>query len=159
MELGIRKNGTTLAGKWTGMKIVIINGPNLNLLGTREPEVYGATSFGDYLAQLQQDFPAVEFSYFQSNIEGELIDQLHAVGFSCDGIILNAGGYTHTAVALSDAIAAITTPVVEVHISNIYAREEIRHKSVISGQCVGLISGLGLESYRLACQYFIHGND
>lgn len=132
------------------MKIIIINGPNLNLLGKREPEVYGQTSFESYFTDLEKAFPKIELSYYQSNVEGELINKLHEVGFSYDGIILNAGGYTHTSVALADAVAAITTPVVEVHISNIFAREEYRHVSLISKHCVGIISGFGLKSYELA---------
>ncbi len=132
------------------MKIIIINGPNLNLLGKREPEVYGTLSFDDYFNTLQQQFPDVELAYYQSNVDGELINKLHETGFSYDGIILNAGGYTHTSVALSDAVAAISTPVVEVHISNIFAREEYRHLSLLSKHCVGIISGLGLLGYELA---------
>jgi len=137
------------------MKIQVINGPNLNLLGKREPEVYGNESFENYFSQLQAQFPAVEFSYFQSNVEGELISKIQEVGFSMDGIILNAGGYTHTSVALSDAVAAVTTPTVEVHISNLYKREEFRHKSILSTSCVGMIAGLGLTGYALAVQYFL----
>jgi 3-dehydroquinate dehydratase-2 len=137
------------------MKIAIINGPNLNLLGTREPEVYGSKTFEQYFGELQQLFPAVEFSYFQSNIEGELIDQLQKVGFSYDGIIINPGGYTHTSVAIGDAIAAITTPVVEVHISNIHAREEFRKLSHVSAKAKGTIMGLGLKGYELAVRYFV----
>jgi len=132
------------------MKIIIINGPNLNLLGKREPEVYGQTSFESYFTDLEKAFPQIELSYYQSNVEGELINKLHEVGFSYDGIIINAGGYTHTSVALADAVSAITTPVVEVHISNIFAREEYRHVSLISKHCVGIISGFGLKSYELA---------
>ncbi len=136
------------------MKIIIINGPNLNLLGKREPEVYGQTSFESYFTDLEKAFPQIELSYYQSNVEGELINKLHEVGFSYDGIILNAGGYTHTSVALADAVAAITTPLVEVHISNIFAREEYRHVSLISKHCVGIISGFGLKSYELALKSF-----
>ena len=136
------------------MKIAIINGPNLNLLCTREPEVYGSKTFEQYFGELQQLFPAVEFSYFQSNIEGELIDQLQKVGFSYDGIIINPGGYTHTSVAIGDAIAAITTPVVEVHISNVHAREEFRKLSHVSAKAKGTIMGLGLRGYELAVTYF-----
>jgi len=135
------------------MKISVINGPNLNLLGIREKSVYGEQPFEDYFKQLRQDFPGVEIDFFQSNVEGELINKLHQVGFDHQGIILNAGGYTHTSVALSDAIAAITTPVVEVHISNVHAREQYRHESLISKNCVGVIAGFGLESYKLALQY------
>ncbi len=137
------------------MKIIIINGPNLNLLGKREPEVYGNTSFESYFKDLQNAFPQVTLSYYQSNVEGELINKLHEVGFSYDGIILNAGGYTHTSVAIADAVAAITTPVVEVHISNVFAREEFRHVSLLGKHCKGSISGFGLRSYNLALQSFL----
>ncbi len=137
------------------MRILIINGPNLNLLGVREPEVYGSTSFEQFYATLQQRFPNVELSYFQSNHEGELIDKLHETGFSWSGIILNAGGFSHTSVALADAIGSISTPVVEVHISNTFARESFRHQDVIAGKCVGLIAGLGLEGYALAIKYIL----
>lgn len=137
------------------MKIAIINGPNLNLLGTREPEVYGKRSFKDYYEQLKKAFPQIHFSCFQSNIEGELINELQRAGFDYDGIILNPGGYTHTSVAIGDAIAAITTPVVEVHISNVHAREDFRKISHVSAKCKGTISGLGLKGYALAVQYFI----
>lgn len=137
------------------MKIIIINGPNLNLLGKREPEVYGNTSFESYFNDLQKTFQQVTLSYYQSNVEGELINKLHEVGFSYDGIILNAGGYTHTSVAIADAVAAITTPVVEVHISNIFAREEYRHVSLLGKHCKGSISGFGLRSYNLALQSFL----
>jgi 3-dehydroquinate dehydratase-2 len=137
------------------LKIQIINGPNLNLLGKREPEVYGSTSFEDYLEDLKTQFPEHEIHYYQSNVEGELINKIHEVGFSYDAILLNAGGYTHTSVAISDAIAGVTTPTLEVHISNIYKREEFRHKSIISKSCVGMISGLGLKGYALGIQYFL----
>jgi len=137
------------------VKIQIINGPNLNLLGKREPEVYGSTSFEDYFEELKNQFPEVELYYFQSNVEGELINRIHEVGFSFDAILLNAGGYTHTSVAISDALAAVTTPTIEVHISNIYKREEFRHKSIISQSCIGMISGLGLKAYALGIQYFL----
>lgn len=137
------------------MRIVIINGPNLNLLGKREPGIYGSESFEAYFATLQAQYPAVEFSYFQSNVEGEIINQLHAEGFNADGILLNAGGYTHTSVAIRDAIAAIKTPVIEVHISNVYAREEFRHTSMIAPKCVGSICGLGMKGYRLGVEYFL----
>ena len=137
------------------MKIQIINGPNLNLLGRREPSIYGQNSFEDYLVVLRQRYPEVEISYFQSNVEGELINKLHEVGFSADGIILNAGAYTHTSVALHDAIRAITTPVVEVHISNVHQREEFRHRSMISAACKGVILGFGLDSYRLALEALV----
>jgi 3-dehydroquinate dehydratase II len=135
------------------MKIQIINGPNLNLLGKREPETYGNQTFEEYLATLKDRFPEIELFYYQSNVEGELINKLHDVGFSFDAIILNAGAYTHTSVALHDAIAAIKTPVVEVHISNVYAREEFRHKSLITSKCVGLITGFGMEGYAMAIQH------
>jgi 3-dehydroquinate dehydratase-2 len=137
------------------MKIAIINGPNLNLLGTREPEVYGSTTFEQYLDELQKRFPQVTFSYFQSNVEGELINELQRVGFAVDGIILNPGGYTHTSVAIGDAIAAIKVPVVEVHISNVHAREDFRKISHVSAKCRGTISGLGLQGYALAVMYFL----
>ena len=137
------------------MKIQIINGPNLNLLGKREPEVYGSTSFEEYLKNLRKAFPQVEIHYFQSNVEGELINKIHEVGFTFDAILLNAGGYTHTSVAISDAIAGVNTPVLEVHISNIYKREEFRHKRIISKSCVGMISGLGLKGYELGIRYFL----
>lgn len=136
------------------MKILILNGPNLNLLGIREKAIYGNRSFEDYLEELKVAFPALELSYFQSNTEGVLIDKLHEVGFSYKGIVLNAGAYTHTSVAIPDAIKAIDTPVVEVHISNLYKRESFRHKSMIAPYCEGSIVGFGLESYRLALQYF-----
>ena len=136
------------------MMIIIINGPNLNLLGVREPSVYGNQSFADYLEGLRKKYASIQIDYFQSNVEGEIINKLQEVGFSYDGIILNAGGYTHTSVAVADAIAAIKTPVIEVHISNIYAREEYRHHSIIAGKCKGSISGFGLDSYRLAVESF-----
>jgi 3-dehydroquinate dehydratase-2 len=136
------------------MQILLLNGPNLNLLGRREPGIYGTRSFEDYLPELQEAFPQFELTYFQSNHEGELLDKLHEVGFSYHGIVLNAGGYTHTSVALADAIAAIATPVVEVHLSNLHAREEFRQKSLIGRNCVGSISGFKLDSYRLALHYF-----
>jgi 3-dehydroquinate dehydratase II len=132
------------------MKILIINGPNLNLLGKRESDIYGQTSFDDYLHILQKDFADCSIDYFQSNIEGELVNKIHECGFDDTSIILNAGAYTHTSIALHDAIAAVTCPVVEVHISNIYAREEFRHKSLITTKCKGMIAGFGLDSYRLA---------
>ena len=124
------------------MKIAIINGPNLNLLGKREPETYGTRDFETYLAELQKKYRDIELTYFQSNVEGELINKLHEFGFTYKGIIINAGGYTHTSVALADAIAAITTPVIEVHISNIFAREDFRHVSFLGAQCIGSISGI-----------------
>ena len=137
------------------MKIIIINGPNLNLLGVREKSIYGDLSFEDFLKELKPLYSGVDIDYFQSNIEGEIIDKIHEVGFDYDGIILNAGGYTHTSVSIADAIAAINTPVIEVHISNIYAREEFRHVSLLSKYCKGVIAGFGLKSYRLAIDALI----
>lgn len=137
------------------MKIAIINGPNLNLLGKREPEVYGNSSFDSYMDELKKEFPSVNFFYFQSNIEGELIDKIQEYGFSADGIILNPGGYTHTSVAIGDAIAAVKAPVVEVHISNIFAREAFRQISHVSAKAAGTISGLGLQWYKLAVIYLL----
>jgi 3-dehydroquinate dehydratase-2 len=137
------------------MKVVIINGPNLNLLGIREKSIYGSESFENYLEKLKKQYPDTELVYFQSNIEGELINKLHLEGFTADGIILNAGGYTHTSIALADAISAITSPVMEVHISNVYARESFRHHSYLSSRCKGVICGLGMEGYRLALEYFL----
>lgn len=137
------------------MKLIIINGPNLNLLGKREPEIYGRKSFEEYFAQLQQEFPGITLHYFQSNSEGELIDKIHEVGFSYDGIVINAGAYTHTSIALADAIAAVRTPAVEVHISNIYDREPFRHHSYLAPNCAGSIVGLGLRGYELAIRYFL----
>ncbi len=133
-------------------KIVIVNGPNLNLLGRREPGIYGRQSFEEYLPKLQAQYPEVEISYYQSNVEGELIDKLQEVGFEADGIVLNAGAYTHTSVALQDCIRALKSPVVEVHISNVHQREEFRHKSLIACACRGVICGFGLDSYRLAVE-------
>lgn len=138
------------------MQIAIINGPNLNLLGKREPTIYGNQSFEDYLAILTKKFSSVNFHYYQSNVEGELINEIQRVGFSFDGIVINPGGYTHTSVALGDAIAAITTPVVEVHISNIFGREDFRKLSHVSGKSVGVISGLGLYGYALAIDYLLN---
>ena len=137
------------------MKILIINGPNLNLLGKREPEIYGAHSFDDYFKVLQNKFSAIDISYFQSNIEGEIIDKLHEVGFNYEGIILNAAAYTHTSVGIGDAVKAIKTPVVEVHISNVHAREEFRHQSFIAANAKGVIVGFGLKSYELAIESFL----
>ncbi len=134
------------------MKIQIINGPNLNLLGTREPGIYGSTSFDDYLSTLRQRYPNIEIAYYQSNIEGELINKLQEVGFSADGIVLNAGAYTHTSIALHDCIRSLKAPVIEVHISNVHTREEFRHHSFISSACRGVICGFGLDSYRLAIE-------
>lgn len=136
------------------MNIIIINGPNLNLLGRREPEVYGTSSFEDYFKQLKTQFKEVNFSYFQSNVEGELINKLHEVGFSIDGIIMNAGAYTHTSIGIADAIAGISSPVIEVHISNVYAREDYRHQSLMAKNCKGVIAGFGMKSYELAALYF-----
>ena len=137
------------------MKIQIINGPNLNLLGKRETDVYGNQPFEEYLKQLRSRFPSADLQYYQSNVEGEIINKLHEVGFSFKGIILNAGAYTHTSVAIHDAIAAIKTPVVEVHISNVYARESFRHVSLITSKCAGLITGFGMEGYAMAIQYVL----
>lgn len=136
------------------MNIQIINGPNLNLLGVREKSIYGDASFETYFATLQQRYPEHILSYFQSNKEGELIDKLHETGFSADGIIINAGAYTHTSIAIADAIAAINTPVIEVHISNVYKRETFRHKSMLAASCRGVIAGFGMDSYRLALENF-----
>lgn len=135
-------------------KLLIVNGPNLNLLGKREPEIYGSQTFEDYLEVLKTKFPEVSLQYFQSNVEGELINKIHEVGFSYDGIILNAGAYTHTSVAIGDAVKGIETPVVEVHISNTFSREEIRHQSYISANAKGVILGFGMQSYELAIQSF-----
>jgi 3-dehydroquinate dehydratase-2 len=140
------------------MKIAIINGPNLNLLGKREVDIYGGESFESFLATLQSRYTHQEISYFQSNVEGELIDAIQKVGFSYDGIIFNPGGYTHTSVAIGDTIAAITTPVIEVHISNIFGREEFRKLSHVSGKAKGVISGLGLKGYELALEWFTRNN-
>lgn len=137
------------------MKIQIINGPNLNLLGLREPTIYGAEGFDSYISQLRELYSIIEIDYYQSNVEGELINKLHEVGFSYDGIVINAGGYTHTSVAIADAIAAIQTPVVEVHVSNIYAREEYRHVSLTGKNCKGVLTGFGLDGYRLAIESFL----
>ena len=137
------------------MKIAIINGPNLNLLGTREPGIYGSQSFEQYFAALQKLFPDLAFSYFQSNIEGELVNELQRVGFEYDGIILNPAAYTHTSVAIGDAIAAIKAPVIEVHISNVHAREDFRKLSHVSGKSVGCITGLGLKGYELALRWLL----
>jgi len=138
------------------MKILIINGPNLNLLGLREQTVYGSERFEDYFERLKKDYPEVEFTYYQSNVEGELVNKLHEFGFSYEGIIINAGAYTHTSVAIRDAIAGIKTPVVEVHISNTLTREDFRHKSLIGPVCKGCIMGFGLQSYSLAVKSFVN---
>ena len=147
------------------MYIAIINGPNLNFLGSREPEIYGNLPFDDYLKILKDRFPKIEISYFQSNVEGEIVNKLQEVGFASDGVVLNAAAYTHTSPAIGDAVAGIESPVVEVHISNVFAREEFRHKSYISQYAVGVIVGLGLKGYELAIQFLIehlettHGQD
>lgn len=138
------------------MKIQIINGPNLNLLGKRETSIYGSQSFDEFFQTLQARFPAIELSYYQSNVEGEIVNKLHEVGFSFDGIIINAGAYTHTSVAIHDAIGGINTPVAEVHISNVYAREEFRHKSLITSKCVGMLTGFGMEGYAMAINFLIN---
>lgn len=138
------------------MKIAIINGPNLNLLGKRETDIYGNRPFEEYLADLKAKYPQVEFSYYQSNVEGELINELQRIGFDYDGIVFNPGGYTHTSVAIGDAVAAIKTPVIEVHISNVHAREDFRKLSHVSGKSVGSIFGLGLKGYELALQWFLN---
>lgn len=137
------------------MKIIIINGPNLNLLGKREPEIYGSNTFEDYFRELQSQFEDIELTYFQSNIEGELIDKIHETGFSYDGIVLNAAAYTHTSVGIGDAVKGVETPVVEVHISNVYERESFRHTSYIAPNVKGIIAGFGLQSYELAIRSFI----
>jgi 3-dehydroquinate dehydratase-2 len=136
-------------------KIIIINGPNLNLLGKREPDTYGNKSFDSYFKELLTEFPETELTTFQSNVEGEIINKIQETGFSLDGIVLNAGGYTHTSVAIADAIAAIKTPVIEVHISNVYAREEYRHQSLMAKNCKGVIAGFGLDSYKMAINSFL----
>ena len=142
-------------GEKRRMKIQIINGPNINLLGKREPSIYGARSFEDYLVELKKRFPQVEMEYYQSNVEGEMINKIHEVGFDYDGIVLNAGAYTHTSIALQDAIRAVSAPTIEVHISNVHQREEFRHRSMISCACVGVICGFGLDSYRLAIEALV----
>ena len=136
-------------------KIIIINGPNLNLLGKREPDTYGNKSFDSYFKELITEFPEIELTSFQSNVEGEIINKIQETGFSLDGIVLNAGGYTHTSVAIADAIAAIKTPVIEVHISNVYAREEYRHQSLMAKNCKGVIAGFGLDCYKMAINSFL----
>jgi 3-dehydroquinate dehydratase II len=137
------------------MKLQIINGPNLNLLGRREIDIYGSTSFEVFFEELRKHYPSIDLSYFQSNVEGDLINKIHEVGFSFDGIIINGGAYTHTSIAIADAIKAITTPCIEVHISNVYAREDFRHVSFLGKNCRGSISGFGLKSYELAIQSFL----
>ena len=138
------------------MALLIINGPNLNLLGKREKNIYGNQSFEDYFSELKEKYPQANLSYFQSNSESEIIDKIHEVGFDIDGIIINAGAFTHTSVAIRDAISGITAPVVEVHISNVHAREEFRHTSYLSAVCKGVIVGFGLDSYRLAVEHFMN---
>lgn len=140
------------------MKIQIINGPNLNLLGKRETSIYGNQSFEEFLEDLKKRFPDVELHYYQSNVEGEVVNKLHETGFDYTGIILNAGAYTHTSVAIHDAIGGIKTPVIEVHISNVYGREAFRHKSLITSKCIGLLTGFGLEGYAMAIAYFLRPN-
>jgi 3-dehydroquinate dehydratase-2 len=152
--IGLKINPVQIT-PFTMKKIQIINGPNLNLLGKREPDVYGSQTFDAFYEELKKRFPAAELHYYQSNVEGELINKLHETGFSFDGIILNAGAYTHTSVAIHDAIGAIKTPVVEVHISNVYAREEFRHKSLITSKCAGMMTGFGMEGYALALGYLL----
>jgi 3-dehydroquinate dehydratase-2 len=136
-------------------KIIIINGPNLNLIGKREPKIYGNSSMEDYLSEIRNNFPEIQIDYFHSNVEGDLINKLQEVGFSYDGVVLNAGGYTHTSVAISDAVAAIQTSVVEVHISNVYKREEYRHQSLMAKNCIGIVAGFGLHSYKMAIDSFL----
>mgnify|MGYP003590376987 CR=1 FL=1 len=138
------------------MRIQIINGPNINLLGKREPEIYGNTTFEDYLKTLRSQYPDIQIDYYQSNVEGFMIDKIHEVGFEYDGIILNAGAYTHTSIALQDAIRSVTTPIIEVHISNVHKREAFRHVSMISCACLGVICGFGLNSYRLALEALLN---
>lgn len=138
--------------------IEIINGPNLNLTGRREPEIYGSVTMEQYLDELRQSFPEVQISYYQSNVEGEIINRIHEVGFSADGIIINAGGYSHTSVALHDALAAVPAPAIEVHLSNIFAREEYRHHSLLTSACRGIICGLGLKGYELAVNALLTGS-
>lgn len=137
------------------MKILIVNGPNLNLLGKRETSIYGNESFEAFFGKLEKRFPDTELHYYQSNVEGEIINKLHEVGFTFDGIVLNAGAYTHTSVAIHDAIGAITTAVIEVHISNVYGREEFRHKSLITSKCIGLLTGFGMEGYAMAISFLL----
>ncbi|MFT4734515.1 MAG: 3-dehydroquinate dehydratase-2 [Arcticibacterium sp.] len=136
-------------------QLIIINGPNLNLLGKREPEIYGSHTFEEYLEDLKKSFPTILLNYFQSNHEGEIIDKIHEIGFSYDGIVINAGGLTHTSVALADALSSVESPAVEVHISNIHAREAFRHKSFLSSKCVGMICGMGLKGYEFAIRHFL----
>lgn len=154
MFVHLHNNYVSTTIKLNIMKVLILNGPNLNLLGIRQTEIYGKQNFLSYFDELKGAYSNIQLEYYQSNVEGEIINKLHEVGFSYDGIILNAGGYTHTSVSIRDAIAAISTPVLEVHISNIYAREEFRHTSLISQVCVGTIAGLGLQGYKLAIDFF-----
>lgn len=139
------------------MNIQIINGPNLNLLGIREKSIYGNTNFDTYLDELRKRYTNITINYYQSNVEGEIINKLHEIGFSFDGIVMNAGAYTHTSIAIADAIAAINTPVIEVHISNVYKREEFRHSSMLAASCKGVIAGFGMDSYRLAVENLLNG--
>jgi 3-dehydroquinate dehydratase-2 len=143
--------------KFELMNIQIINGPNLNLLGVREKSIYGDTSFETYLDTLRKRYANITINYYQSNVEGEIINKLHEIGFSYDGIVLNAGAYTHTSIAIADAIAAINTPVIEVHISNVHKREEFRHQSMLAASCRGVIAGFGMDSYRLAVENLVNG--
>jgi 3-dehydroquinate dehydratase-2 len=143
--------------KFELMNIQIINGPNLNLLGVREKSIYGNTSFEVYLEELRKRYVNITINYYQSNVEGEIINKLHEIGFSYDGIVLNAGAYTHTSIAIADAIAAINTPVIEVHISNVHKREEFRHRSMLAASCKGVIAGFGMDSYRLAIENMVNG--
>jgi len=143
--------------KFELMNIQIINGPNLNLLGVREKSIYGDTSFETYLDTLRKRYANITINYYQSNVEGEIINKLHEIGFSYDGIVLNAGAYTHTSIAIADAIAAINTPVIEVHISNVHKREEFRHRSMLAASCRGVIAGFGMDSYRLAIENLMNG--
>lgn len=154
MFVHLHNNYVSTTIKLNIMKVLILNGPNLNLLGIRQTEIYGKQDFLSYFDELKGAYSNIQLEYYQSNVEGEIINKLHEVGFSYDGIILNAGGYTHTSVSIRDAIAAISTPVLEIHISNIYAREEFRHTSLISQVCVGTIAGLGLQGYKLAIDFF-----
>lgn len=158
MFVHLHNNYVSTTIKLNIMKVLILNGPNLNLLGIRQTEIYGKQDFLSYFDELKGAYSNIQLEYYQSNVEGEIINKLHEVGFSYDGIILNAGGYTHTSVSIRDAIAAISTPVLEVHISNIYAREEFRHTSLISQVCVGTIAGLGLQGYKLAIDFFAKNN-
>jgi 3-dehydroquinate dehydratase-2 len=152
---GMWTSAVPSAQKSSLMHLVIINGPNLNLLGTREPEKYGNTRFEDFLPQLQSAFPEISIDFYQSNVEGELINKLQEIGFTADAILLNAGGYTHTSVAIADAVAAISSPVLEIHLTNVYAREEFRRQNLLAPNCIGSITGLGLAGYTLGIRYFL----